>query len=131
MRSTVATVLARTMGSCSMTRQIPVPIFRVVVTAAAAAALAKGSDMWMYCFGSSPPAGQGVSRLAGMWVCSGNHSDSKPRSSAAFARTSGGIEYSVLKDITPRCIAVSSSGSGRAALEGDSVRVGSGAAGLA
>src|SRR5690242_17880621 len=36
-----------------------------------------------------------------MCVCSGNHTDSKPRSSSARARSSGAIEYSVGNITTP------------------------------
>src|SRR5258707_13449739 len=36
-----------------------------------------------------------------MWVCSGNHTDSKPRSSSARANSSGAIEYAVGNMTTP------------------------------
>ena len=58
----------------------------------------------MYSLGSGPPAGQGVSRLAGIWVCSGTHRDSKPRSSQATANSAAGMVYSVLKLKIPSCI---------------------------
>jgi pSer/pThr/pTyr-binding forkhead associated (FHA) protein len=45
--------------------------------------------VWKYLRGSSPPAGYGVSRLAGMCVCSGKNSDSCPRSSTRRASAPG------------------------------------------
>src|SRR5437870_2450955 len=42
-----------------------------------------------------------------MWVCSGNHTDSKPRSSSARASSSGRIVYSVGKMTTPKSMGAS------------------------
>src|SRR5580698_613210 len=39
-----------------------------------------------------------------MWVCSGNHSDSKARASASMARWCGSIAYSVGNIDSPMCI---------------------------
>ncbi len=68
----------------------------VSVTAAAAARLVNGSAMYLKYSGISPPPGKGVARLAGMWVCSVTHIDSRPRASTSFARTSGMIMPSTL-----------------------------------
>ena len=38
------------------------------------------------------PRARGLCRLAGMWVCSGTHRDSKPRSSRRRAKSSGRME---------------------------------------
>ena len=70
---------------------MPVPSLIVSVTAATDARATKGSQVWLYWRGSSPPAGKGVSRLAGICVCSGKSSDSKPRSSASLPRRAGSI----------------------------------------
>ena len=67
---------------------MPVPSLSQVVTAAAAASPTKGSRVCQYSRGSSGPPGQGLRRLAGMWVCSGTKSDSKPLASASRARSS-------------------------------------------
>ena len=45
-QSSVATLLASTIGSCSATRQMPVPSLMVEVTAAAAISDTKGSAVW-------------------------------------------------------------------------------------
>src|SRR5712692_9651153 len=103
-RSKEATRFACAMGSCSVTSETPVPSLSVVVTATAAANPMKGSDMWMYSVGNSPPPGNGVRRLAGIWVRSGNQRDSKPRSSHVRANSSASIVYSVLKVRIPNCI---------------------------
>src|SRR5262245_56636974 len=42
-----------------------------------------------------------------MCVCSGNHTDSNPRSSRAFASSSGAIAYSVGNITTPYCMKTS------------------------
>src|SRR5262245_33395957 len=94
------------MGSCSITRQIPLPILMVWVTAAAAASETKRSCVCQYSCGNSAPPGHGLRRLAGMCVCSGNHTDSKPRSSRARAISSGRIVYSVGKITTPKSMAI-------------------------
>ena len=60
------------------------------VTEATDASPTNGSCVRQYISGRSPPAGYGVARLAGMCVCSGKKSDSKPRSSAARASCAGG-----------------------------------------
>ena len=67
------------------------------VTAAAAVSATNGSSVRRYSSGRSGPPGHGVRRLAGMWVCSVTHSDSKPRSSSRVARRSGRIDRSVGK----------------------------------
>ena len=85
----VAIAFAATIGSCSTSRQMPEPILMREVAIAAAVIDTKGSMKCRYCLGMSPPSGNGVARLAGMCVCSGNQTDSKPRSSAARAQTSG------------------------------------------
>ena len=66
----LATSLAVTIGSRSTTRQMPLPTRRRVVAAAAAVSATNRSYVWAYLRGSSPPPGYGVSRLAGMCVCS-------------------------------------------------------------
>ena len=88
--STDAASLAVMMGSRSTTRQMPVPTLSSVVTMAAAVQATNGSSVWLYSGGSSPPAGYGVSRLTGMWVCSGNSSESKPACSTSGATSCGG-----------------------------------------
>ena len=45
-------------------------------------------------------------RLVGMWVCSGIQTESKPRSSAARARSTTGIDWSVAKMVTPKRMVV-------------------------
>src|SRR5439155_25876329 len=47
-----------------------------------------------------------------MWVCSGTHSDSKPRPSASRASSSMRIAYSVAKMQTPTCMDTSCYGCG-------------------
>ena len=69
--------------------------------AAPAAMATKGSKVRVYSSGSSPPAGYGVRRPVGMWVCSGKKSDSKPRLSSSRARTSGRMDKSVGNIVTP------------------------------
>ena len=88
-RSTDATSLAIVIGSRSITRQMPLPILMVVVTAAAAVSATNRSCVCQYSLGRSPPPGNGLLRLAGMWVCSGNQIDSKPRASHSLASVSG------------------------------------------
>ena len=63
----------------------------VSLTAAAAPRATKGSSVCQYSRGSSLPPGHGLLRLAGMWVCSGSQSDSKPRDSSSRARASAGM----------------------------------------
>ena len=86
--------LASVIGSRSMTRQMPVPSLMRSVTAAAAQG-AKGSWARQYISGRSPPPGNGVARLAGMWVCSGKNRLSRPRSSTARATSTGPMAVSV------------------------------------
>ena len=86
----MATSLAVVIGSRWITRQMPVPSLSRSVTAAAIERATNGSLVWLYSRGSSPPPGQGVSRLTGMWVCSARKSDSKPRSSARRGQPGGG-----------------------------------------
>ena len=57
MWSSVATSLAVTIGSRSITRQTPVPSFSRSVVAAAAPRATNGSSVWLYSRGSSPPPG--------------------------------------------------------------------------
>ena len=87
-RSRVAHSFASTMGSRSVSSAMAVPTRRVFVAAAAYASPTRGSTVFLYSSGSSPPPGQGLRRLVGMWVCSGTKSDSKPRSSASRASSS-------------------------------------------
>jgi hypothetical protein len=87
-KSRLATSFAVTIGSRSITRQMPVATFSRVVTAAAVASATNGSWVCQYSLGSVGPPGHGLRRDTGMCVCSGSQSDSKPRSSAARARSS-------------------------------------------
>ena len=103
-KSRLATSLAVTIGSRWMTRQMPVPMRRRRVAAAAAVKATKGSRVWAYSFGRSPPPGNGVRRLVGMWVCSGTQNDSKPRSSRARASSSTRMAYSVGNMKAPMCM---------------------------
>ena len=89
--STEAADLAATSTSCSGTSRMPVASLIVSVVPAAAASATNGSWVCQYSCGRSPPPGQGDWRLVGMWVCSGNQSDSKPRSSASLASSPGWI----------------------------------------
>ena len=89
-----------TIGSRSTTRHTPVASFKVDVTAAAAASVTNGSSVCLYSSGSGAPSGR-VASSAGMCVCSGTHSDSKPASSTSCANSTGEIEYSVPKIATP------------------------------
>ena len=73
--STLATSLAVTIGSRSITRHTPEPTRSRLVTLAAAATATNRSSVCAYFRGSCPP-GYGVCRLAGMCVCSGKKSDS-------------------------------------------------------
>src|SRR4051794_24515831 len=95
------------MGSRSTTRHTPVPSLSVVVTAAAADSATNGSRACEYSRGSSAPPGHGVRRSAGICVCSGSQSDSKPRSSAALASSVTLMVYSVGKIVTPNFTAPS------------------------
>ena len=96
-RSTLAACFAVTIGSRSITRQTPVPSLIRSVTPAAAISATNGSYVREYSGGSSPPAGYGVSRDAGMWVWSVKNSDSNGRSSTIRARVSGSTPSSVGK----------------------------------
>ena len=87
-KSRLATSLAVVIGSRSTSRQIPEPTLSVVVTAAAVASATNRSCVRQYSFGRVGPPGHGLRRETGMWVCSGNQSDSKPRASTARARSS-------------------------------------------
>ena len=112
-RSRLATSLASHTGSRCATRQMPVPSFRFSVTPAQAARAMNWSWLRQYSSGSggmsfAPP--HGVLRLTGMWLCSGNQSDSKPRSSAALASSTGWIDLSVGKIITPSSMGFSPRG---------------------
>ena len=89
--SSDAADLADTNTSCSGTSRMPVPSINVSVVLAAAASATNGSCVCQYSCGRSPPPGQGDLRLVGMCVCSGNQSDSKPRSSASLASSPGWI----------------------------------------
>ena len=96
-RSRLAAAFAVVSGSRSVSRQMPVPTRSVFVAAAAAVSATKGSRVFQYSLGRSGPPGQGLRRLAGMWVCSGTNSDSKPRASASRASSSMRMAYSVAK----------------------------------
>ena len=50
---------------------MPVPSKSFLVAAAAKDSATNGSWVCEYFFGNSPPAGNGLRRLAGIWVCSG------------------------------------------------------------
>ena len=118
--SRLAICLARAIGSCSVTRQMPVPSLSSLVAPAAAASATNGSWMRRYSSGSEPSGvpGNRVSRSTGMWTCSGTQSDSKPRSSAARASEIGSMARSVAKMNTPcfigdsfgLCVVAASSG---------------------
>ena len=89
--SSDATSLAVVIGSRSMIRQTPVPSRSRSVTIATAVSATNGSCVCQYRCGSSPPPGRGVSRAAGMCVCSAKNSDSNPASSAARPSSAGAI----------------------------------------
>jgi hypothetical protein len=82
---------------------MPVPSRSVGAATAAAASATSGSCERQYSSGSSPLAapGYGVVRLVGMWVCSGSHSEAKPRSSVARASSTTSIDLSVANIVTP------------------------------
>ena len=103
-KSRLATSLAVVIGSRSMIRQMPVPTLSRVVTAAAVASATNGSSVCQYSRGRVGPPAHGLRRLAGMWVCSGTKSDSKPRCSAARASSAIGTAKSVAKMNTPWCM---------------------------
>ena len=86
---------------------IPRPTRIVSVAAAAWVAATNGSNRRLYSRGSSPPAGYGVARLAGMWVCSGKNTDSNPSASARVASHAGVTDSSVAKIARPRSMAQS------------------------
>ena len=99
----MATALAVTIGSRCAGSRTPVPSRSVVVSAAAAASATSGSTDRLYSSASSAsPVGGGVRRLVGMWVCSGIQIESKPRSSAATARSTTSIDSSVANMVTPK-----------------------------
>ena len=81
---------------------MPVPS-RIVVTAARGGQRDEvGRGCRRYSSASwSSPVGGGVRRLAGMWVCSGSHSDANPRASASTASSAGPIVWSVAKIASP------------------------------
>ena len=85
------TSFASVMGSRSMTRQMPLPTSRRSVAAAAEVSATNRSSVCEYSRGSSGPPGQGDLRLAGMCVCSGKKSDSKPCASASRASSPGAM----------------------------------------
>jgi len=78
-----------------------VPRRRAVVAEAAAASATSGSSERLYLSGSGPPAGWVGAGVTGMWVCSGSHSESSPRSSTARASSTTPIETSVTNIVTP------------------------------
>ena len=86
--SRLATDFAVTMGSRCGIRQMPVPSLSVSVAAAANDSDTNGSCVCEYSRGRSPPPGKGDLRLAGICVCSGTNSDSKPRASNSRASSS-------------------------------------------
>ena len=72
------------------------------MTAAAIDSATNGSSVRLYSSRSSAsPVGGGVSRLVGICVCSGMYSEYRPRSSAARARSTGPIVWSVMNIVTP------------------------------
>ena len=77
------------LGPRSMTRQMPLPTSSRSVAAAAAVSATNRSSVCEYSFGRSGPPGQGDLRLAGMCVCSGKKSDSKPCASTSRASSPG------------------------------------------
>ncbi len=97
--------LALAMGSRWAASMMPVPTRRRSVTMAAAVMATTGSRQRQYCSGRSPPPGHGVSRLAGMWVCSGTQSESNPRASASRASSTMPIERSVGNIVIPKRMA--------------------------
>ena len=102
--SRLATALAVVIVSRSMIRQMPVPSLILFVLIAAAVSATKGSWEREYSGGNSPPPGKGLRREVGMWVCSGNQSDSKPRASTSAPSSSGRIESPVGKMKMPMSI---------------------------
>ena len=97
---------AVTSGSRWAGSMTPVPNRIVEVTDAAAARAMSGSTDRLYSSASSAsPVGGGVRRDVGMWVCSGIHTESNPRSSAATATSGTGIDRSVEKIVTPKRMA--------------------------
>src|SRR6516165_2629397 len=90
-----------------MTRQIAVPSLSRLVTAAAALKVTNGSITSKYSFvNAASPWGWEKRRFAGMCECSATHSESKPRSSSATAKSVGAIEYSVKKIAAPIFIVI-------------------------
>ncbi len=97
----MATAFAVTIGSRWAARRMPVPSRSVVVADEAAASATSGSSVRLYSSGSGRPLGCGVRRLVGMCVCSGSHSEPKPRSSAARASSTMSIDTSVANIVIP------------------------------
>ena len=87
--SSDATSFAVVMGSRSITRQMPVASLIVLVAAAAAISATNGIVRVPVLLRQLAAGGVGRLRLAGMCVCSGNQTDSNPRSSQARAKSSG------------------------------------------
>ena len=65
------------------------------IAPAIAAMVTNGSSERLYSSANGSPAGAGVRRLTGMWVCSGNQIESNPRSSAARPSWTGSFAWSV------------------------------------
>ena len=94
--SRVAICFAYAIGSCWAGSDTLVPMRSVVVACATAASITIGSKVRQYISGSSSsPFGGGVSRDAGMCVCSGRYRPANPRCSASTASATGDIERSV------------------------------------
>ena len=87
--SSEAASWASMIGSRSTISAMPVPTRRRSVVAAIALSDTNGSSVCEYSRGSSSPPGHGLSRLAGMCVCSGTKIASKPASSAARPSVDG------------------------------------------
>ena len=74
----------------------------MVVADAAAPSATSGSRQRRYSSASSAsPVGGGVRRLTGMWVCSGSHSDCRPRASASRASSTMSMLTSVANIVIP------------------------------
>ena len=90
---------------------IPVPSLILLVTAPAIPKAMNWSCVRQYSSGSGGAFGfrpHGVSRLVGIWLCSGNQIDSKPRSSASLAKIIGLIALSVGNMFMPKSVIVGS-----------------------
>ena len=87
MWSSEATCLASTIGSRSITKQIPVLSMIRFGYGRVAASATKGVMCVRVFLGSSAPPGNAVRRLTGICVCSLKNIESRPRSSTALAKS--------------------------------------------